>query len=231
MRRFGNRAQYWQMSATTPNETPEVVLDTIRSFMRGGESPKQRFRQQQAVRMQTLRTLRGRLTGKPALLQPFEALASDAGAYSRIREGMALRQLTAIGVARGLLLRAGARLVKRHVIETPSDILFMRADEVDGGSSVSAAEVAGRRAEWQRWSRVRPPESIGGRDAAVEKAAPSSQLKGIGVSRGVVTGTARVLTDVDEASRLAAGDILVCRMTSPAWTPSPVPSRYRRRCV
>ena len=38
-------------------------------------------------------------------------------------------------------------------------------------------------------------------------------------SSGVVTGVAKVVLTLDEAGKVDPGDILVCRMTMPAWTP------------
>jgi pyruvate,water dikinase len=38
-------------------------------------------------------------------------------------------------------------------------------------------------------------------------------------SAGVVTGIARIIPTLDDAGKLQPGDILVCRMTMPAWTP------------
>jgi pyruvate,water dikinase len=35
----------------------------------------------------------------------------------------------------------------------------------------------------------------------------------------VVTGPVKVVLTLDEAGKLEPGDILVCRMTMPAWTP------------
>ena len=36
---------------------------------------------------------------------------------------------------------------------------------------------------------------------------------------GVVEGTARIITTVEEISRLKKGDILVCQITNPTWAP------------
>ena len=46
-----------------------------------------------------------------------------------------------------------------------------------------------------------------------------SVLQGRPGSRGVVTGTARVVSTVMAAYELTPGDIMVCPMTDPAWTP------------
>jgi phosphoenolpyruvate synthase/pyruvate phosphate dikinase len=67
-----------------------------------------------------------------------------------------------------------------------------------------------------------PPEYVGGDPVSTEpkEAAPGEgALKGVGASRGTVTGTARVITDLCDADRLEVGDVLVCAMTSPPWTP------------
>ena len=38
-------------------------------------------------------------------------------------------------------------------------------------------------------------------------------------SRGTVTAKARVLAGPEEGDRLGPGEVLVCQMTTPAWTP------------
>jgi pyruvate, water dikinase len=44
-------------------------------------------------------------------------------------------------------------------------------------------------------------------------------VRGIGASSGVVEGTARVLTDVNQIGEIADGEILVCPVTAPSWAP------------
>ena len=46
-----------------------------------------------------------------------------------------------------------------------------------------------------------------------------STVTGYPASNGIVTGVAKVVMTLDEADKLEPGDILVCRMTMPAWTP------------
>lgn len=52
-----------------------------------------------------------------------------------------------------------------------------------------------------------------------ENAGETKELKGFAASRGVVEGIARVVKSVDEISRLRDGDILVCQVTNPTWSP------------
>jgi pyruvate,water dikinase len=44
-------------------------------------------------------------------------------------------------------------------------------------------------------------------------------ILGIPASPGIVQGRAKVVRNLSEASKIQAGDILVCEMTMPAWTP------------
>jgi pyruvate,water dikinase len=44
-------------------------------------------------------------------------------------------------------------------------------------------------------------------------------ITGTGASPGTVQGQAKVVHDLSEASKVQRGDILVCEMTMPAWTP------------
>jgi pyruvate,water dikinase len=55
--------------------------------------------------------------------------------------------------------------------------------------------------------------------APVEPSADPSVLQGIAAAPGVVTGTAKVVKSLDEASKLQQGDVMVCEMTLPPWTP------------
>jgi pyruvate,water dikinase len=47
----------------------------------------------------------------------------------------------------------------------------------------------------------------------------SKEIKGFAASNGVAEGPARVVKSVEEIGRLQPGDILVCQVTNPTWTP------------
>jgi phosphoenolpyruvate synthase/pyruvate phosphate dikinase len=44
-------------------------------------------------------------------------------------------------------------------------------------------------------------------------------IVGHAASPGSATGTARIVRSLDQADKLTPGDVLVCQMTMPAWTP------------
>ena len=48
---------------------------------------------------------------------------------------------------------------------------------------------------------------------------PGSVIKGAGASSGRVTGPARVLRGPGDFGQMQPGDVLVARITTPAWTP------------
>ena len=109
------------------------------------------------------------------------------------------------------------------------------------------ALVAERRRAYEYWFDIVPPEVIGpdgqpvvdrtaapstwlpsgygepGRTAVLgtnrEDEPPGAVLQGIPASGGQVRGTARIIRNPREATRLQAGDILVTRSTDPGWTP------------
>src|SRR4029078_11187104 len=97
------------------------------------------------------------------------------------------------------------------------------------------ARGAGRKAELERFARVVPPPFIGAPPPPsddpvvdvivrffglpVEPSADPSIINGVAASPGTVTATAKVVRSLEEASKLQAGDVLVCEMTVPPWTP------------
>ncbi|HJN93664.1 MAG TPA: PEP-utilizing enzyme, partial [Dehalococcoidia bacterium] len=52
-----------------------------------------------------------------------------------------------------------------------------------------------------------------------EASTDSRTLNGNACSAGEITGTAKVVLSLDESDKLEPGDIMVCPMTMPPWTP------------
>jgi pyruvate,water dikinase len=49
--------------------------------------------------------------------------------------------------------------------------------------------------------------------------AEAGRIRGAAGSAGVAEGIARVVRDVGELDRVGVGEVLVCRATTPPWTP------------
>jgi pyruvate,water dikinase len=100
--------------------------------------------------------------------------------------------------------------------------------------------VAERRAAIAAWTRHETPPALGPVPEIIDDPAivmlwgitresldawlkseegDARELKGFAASRGVVEGTARVVKSAEEIGRLRDGDILVCQVTNPTWSP------------
>jgi len=142
-------------------------------------------------------------------------------------------------VCRHATLKLGRRLVDDGVLADPEDVFYLTFDEVraiaDAASAAGlAAAVRQRRREHTRQASMQAPLMIGTPPPADAPSDPIvAKFFGVGLvpsvdanvvtghpcSRGVVTGVAKIIPTLDDAGKLQPGDILVCRMTMPAWTP------------
>jgi pyruvate,water dikinase len=217
--RHGRRSQGWDLTNETWRERPEAALALVRAQL-GAErtSPAEVAASSAAKREQARdRVLSVLPAGKQA---EFRGMVDLLDNYVTVREGRAYWQMVISGSVRGVLLRTGAALVKRGRIDEASDIFFLHREDIEGGAGDLRPTVQERRAEWQRLHTVKAQSVIGtpGDNAAAAEAR-RADMRGMAASRGKVTGTARILQSPEEGSRLAPGEILVCVMTTPAWTP------------
>lgn len=141
---------------------------------------------------------------------------------------------------RVVLICIGNKLVEAGALDDPEDIVFLRYNELryligDLEGFDARSIVTQRKAERAEAEKIKPRDWIG--------TATESQLEfpylslwgfpdrldieqggvetvtGIGASPGVVEGTAKVVSSIDEFDEVKKGDVLVCQMTNPAWTP------------
>jgi pyruvate,water dikinase len=141
-------------------------------------------------------------------------------------------------VVRHAVLWLGRKLAADGAIGDAEDVFFLTLDEIrrvaDGDTSGLDAAARQRRREYAKQAGLRAPLLIGTPPPPDEPLPPViSKFFGVGLapsddarvvtghpcSPGVVTGVAKVVQTLDEAEKLNPGDVLVCRMTMPAWTP------------
>ena len=138
-----------------------------------------------------------------------------------------------------VLIAIGRKLVEAGRLDQPDDVMFLRYNElrmlIGDPEAVEARRIVrDRRAERERARKLRPRNWIGTATRSQlafpylvnwgyperfyqESAGDERRVTGIAGSPGVVEGTARVVTTVDEFDDVTDGDILVCQMTNPAW--------------
>ena len=239
---FGHRGDLWSIEHPSWIEDPAPVFHAVLDYVqRDGEDPRARVKRLADERAALIADARSKLEGSE-IAGAFEFLlsASETGVVISENHGYWV-DFRGMHYLRRVALAVGDRLVSAGVLPERDDVMMLSADEITQ-TLAEAPEldrsplVANRKADLERFRTLTPPPFIGaapqeGPENPVARAmgkffgGPATQsgaddvVSGLGVSPGVVRGTARLIESIDEADRLAPGEILVCATTSPPWTP------------
>ena len=222
------------------SDDPALLLKTFRSHVSNPApvTAAERMDRQVRGRLEAEREIDKRLTAhwwervfpvRRALVRYFTKWAQR---YTPLRENPKFHLLRVVQEQRRILLTLADRLVDRGVLREPTDIFFLFNDELERlvRSQRDAltigrlrSRIRRRRAQYAIYSEEIPAAvwGSGPRDAppAPSRASATELLSGLSASMGVAQGTARVATTPEEASDLAAGEILVAKFTDPGWAP------------
>jgi phosphohistidine swiveling domain-containing protein len=138
-----------------------------------------------------------------------------------------------------LLIAIGEKLVDEGTLGDPEDVMYLHYNELrllmaDQGSFDARALVGDRRDAREAAYEKRPPSWVGtATQTALDfpynalwgfpekfyagEPATTGEVRGLAASPGVVEGAARYVHSLDEFGQVQAGEILICRMTNPAW--------------
>jgi len=134
---------------------------------------------------------------------------------------------------RRLAAELGQRMVDVGSFDVPEDLYFLRTADIEKAIAARAAGTAlpelGKKAAGARElraarKRVHPPGAIPidqhASGAATQKLnlADSNVMSGFAVSPGKIEGEVSVILSPSEFDKMKPGTILVCPMTTPAWT-------------
>jgi rifampicin phosphotransferase len=174
---------------------------------------------------------RSALADRPKLLDRFDALLKVAQHYAVLRERQARDFTLGWPVLRRCALRLGEGLTARGVIAAAEDVFFLTRAALDGRGD-SSETVAHRRRTWERQRRLVapldlgiPPRAIrtlvhGAAEAARTKPVPPDAiLVGEPASPGRASGAVRIVRGPEDFGGFRKGEVLVARLTAPAWTP------------
>ena len=220
---FGHTIDAQVPDAPTWREEPRPALDLILRYADGPRdaSPTQAADAQVARRQE----LEGEL----------QALAeSDARARALLESLRAAQELLPVredhntlcdqrlgAASRYRWLSIGRLLLERGLAEDAGDVFYFTLEELrealEGGSAPGSGAIGARRREQAAYRAVQPPPVLG-RPLAGE-ASEAGALRGTGASPGIYRGRARVIRSLAEAGRLGDGEVLVCGVTAPTWTP------------
>lgn len=138
-----------------------------------------------------------------------------------------------------VLIAIGKKLVKEGLLSDPEDVMYLRYNELrllmTNPQAIDARElVSQRRDEREQAYEVRPREWVGTATKIAldfpynalwgfpdkfyrEPPKKTGEIKGLAASPGLVEGIARNVTSLEQFNQVEEGEILVCRMTNPAW--------------
>jgi len=240
LNRFGHAVYDLDFAKSVPADQRAPLLETIKYFMTGqARSPYERQASAAAAREQATHELLARLKG--LRLRLFRRLLKWGQRYAPLREDALADVGLGWPLLRRMLRELGRRFVAAGIVAERDDVFWLKLDEakaaarsLDANQCVSDCRplVAARRAKWERERTATPPVMLPikrgarfmGIDFSAWQAARTDQaagdtIKGQAASPGFASGAARVIHGPDEFSRMRPGDILVAKITTPAWTP------------
>jgi phosphohistidine swiveling domain-containing protein len=226
------------ISAPRWRERPERIKETVENILRSQIEPKdakltaqeqfQRYSDEvRRVRDVLQRKLRYRLQFETA----FRKRLQTARTYASRREELREYSMRADNLVRRFALEAGRRLHEQGWLSEREDVFMLSAEELQAIEQrrESKARILTlthiRRLMHRGYRMVQPPGELGHGILHSEpihepgENSASCILKGNGCSAGVVTGRARVVTELAECNALQAGELLITRFIDPSWTP------------
>jgi len=188
------------------------------------DDPRQRERRHAA----SLRVLEGRfLASLPRAQRPIARLLLRLAAAGIPLRGVAKRSfLQAFDVGRAAAVRIGHLLHEAGTIAAPDDVFYLTVEEITGIlPSDLAAVITNRRQRRRAYQELLPLAEWTGQPVPTRPPPPSDNaamtssrvIHGVGVSPGVVEGTARVVTSPDDES-VVPDEILIAPFTDPSWS-------------
>lgn len=241
---YGHQIYNLDFAVPTQAEDPLPVLLSFRLLVAEASRSTQ-SRQQELARARADRVLEtSRLLG-PVRRWLFRKLLAWAHRYGPYREEALFYMGAGWPALRRLALELGGRFVRSGYLCASDDVFYLRSEDIEqackaraqGGECLDLAVQADReRALRSARKQLHPPGRVpedfrlklGPFDftdmAAVwetqkHNADDSNTLEGFAVSPGRVTGIASVILSPADFARMKPDSILVCRTTTPAWTP------------
>ncbi len=225
LERFGHRAEAsWEIMTPRWSTDPSRLTPLLRA-LRSGEStssPRSRSDEREARFAEALEIVDRELRGWQHQWVAF--VIERTRTYLLLRENQRFWFDHLLSAVRATLLRLGAGLERRGVLEKAGDVSMLTWPELRAASLTSEVGqdlldvVRQREAEQARFALADPPTFLVDDDDPALRDRDSLRLQGLGISAGRACGQVRVIHRVDEGSRLQRGDILVTRAVDPGWT-------------
>ncbi len=238
--RYGHQIYSLDFVEPTQMDDPLPVLVTLKAMAAQSRvdttTRRQRIvRERNALARETSRSL------DPIRRKIFKRLLSWAWRFAPNREEALFYLGYGWPTLRKMALELGRRMVESGTLHKADDVFYLNCSELQGGIAARArgeprrdlARTARDRRDL-RSSRLRlhppaavPPEykfhigviDLSARETQRRNESTTNVLKGFAVSPGRVTAPASVVMSPAEFGAMQPGTILVCPITTPAWTP------------
>jgi pyruvate,water dikinase len=244
---YGHAVYNLDFASPVAADDPSALLETVKFYLRGqGTDPHERQRLSTERREELTSQMAARLG--PRRRAAFLRLLRWAQDTAPIREDALADVGLAWPLLRRMLLELGQRLVGSGVIASPDDVFWLRFQElrsavefglgapgapaavVIAGADrpVRAAAIEERKMLWRGQAKAAAPQMLpksrwmdkafGSMMPAGPEQKPGDVIRGVGASAGRVSAPARVLSGPQDFGTMQPGDVLVARITTPAWT-------------
>lgn len=238
----------WEFTDPTWREIPELVVGLVKAQMGSDYDPAAEDAAFQKYRKERIARLRASLSDVDRATFD-RHLAWGEKAYPLNDVHNYLLGDVAMGLCRRATLEAGRRLAKAGSIPAAADVFHLTRAELTATlqrRSDLRGLIAQRQAERAKACATIPPKYLGTRPPAPDlsvmppavreamsiildqiaqmlgmapPAAQHGQVSGLAGAPGVVEGIVRVVHGHADFGKVQPGDILVCPMTTPGWTP------------
>lgn len=206
-------------------DQPEVVLEVLRHQIAAAatQSPAAIVARQRKVREQACADIRARCGWLRWLL--FSWWSRRLCRFYALREANRHSLMYYAGATRQLLLRAGALLTARGLLDQAEDVFFIRVEEQQALLSLEARDWRGlvqlrQQARIRDAAMVAPDQLIdGAEEVSAELSSGVTEWRGVPISAGLVTGPARIVRTIEDWKKVIPGDILVAPVIDPGMAP------------
>ena len=218
---YGDTTNSNNQDKPTWRQDPSLVLTQAASFARQPDlqGPNDLVAQQRQRRDELEAALRARAATDPAVAELLPLLEAAQEYLPNLEDHNYHVDQRLLAASRARYLAIGAHLRARGLVREDDDVFYIYQDELvpalEDGIVPSQAELDRRREYVAACRQVAPPPVLG--KGATE--ARVTSIKGVGASKGTYRGRARLIDSIEDAALLQPGEVLVCRATTPAWTP------------
>jgi len=206
-------------------DQPEIVLDVLRHQINAptAQSPAEIMARQRRVREQGCAAIRDRCGRLRWVI--FSWWYRRLCRFYALREANRHHLMYYAGATRRLLLRAGALLTERGLLDQAEDVFFIRIEEQLPLLSLEARDwralVQSRKQAHARDVQMVAPDQLidGAEEASAEPVPDAAGWRGVPISAGFATGPARIIRTLGDWKKVTPGDILVAPVIDPGMAP------------